>query len=245
MPTRVSVIDAFSFRHRSCFQLLLPAVDAVFFIIPLVDCRWLRLCGRNVFRTQFLRLLTFSIPSALLSQFSLFFFLAPGVQLSAGFLVLWYVRYLIHFTLHRLILPRRDTTGCQHEVRELGRASLSRWLQGAHPGVQDAVLRDEGSRFARCFDHVEQKSNNRIPESPYLHTPSLLNPSAYYPGQSTVPQLPVLTTFIPSLPHNTPFRVSVHSWEKPRPSRMMESLMQPDDSVLYEVRIFIDGLCVS
>lgn len=25
----------------------------------------------------------------------------------------------------------------------------------------------------------------------------------------------------------------------------MEALMQPDDSVLYGVRIFIDGLCVS
>ncbi|EAW10895.1 uncharacterized protein ACLA_065290 [Aspergillus clavatus NRRL 1] len=58
-------------------------------------------------------------------------------------------------------------------------------------------------------------------------------------------QLPILATFIPSLPPNTPFRVSVHSWEKPRPSLLTESLMQPDDALLFEVRIFIDGLCVS
>ncbi|OJJ48089.1 hypothetical protein ASPZODRAFT_14243 [Penicilliopsis zonata CBS 506.65] len=85
----------------------------------------------------------------------------------------------------------------------------------------------------------------REKESPYLHNPSIINPASYWLQHSNLGQLPVLTTFIPSLPHNTPFRVSIHSWEKPRPSRVMESLMQPDDSVFYETRVFIDGLCVA
>ncbi|KAI5285940.1 hypothetical protein KEM54_000183, partial [Ascosphaera aggregata] len=41
------------------------------------------------------------------------------------------------------------------------------------------------------------------------------------------------------------FRCSVHNWTKPKPSRMMEGLMRPEDTVLFEVRVFIDGVCVS
>ncbi|KAE8133961.1 hypothetical protein BDV38DRAFT_273918 [Aspergillus pseudotamarii] len=81
--------------------------------------------------------------------------------------------------------------------------------------------------------------------SPYLHSPALVNPAPYCLPQGNMGLLPVLTTFIPSVSPNTPFRVSVHSWERPRPSRLMESLLQPDDALLFEVRIFIDGLFVS
>ncbi|KAE8377437.1 hypothetical protein BDV26DRAFT_304935 [Aspergillus bertholletiae] len=81
--------------------------------------------------------------------------------------------------------------------------------------------------------------------SPYLHNPALVNPTSYCLPQGNMGLLPVLTTFIPSVSPNTPFRVSVHSWERPRPSRLMESLLQPDDVLLFEVRIFIDGLFVS
>ncbi|KAF7622552.1 hypothetical protein F9C07_2246934 [Aspergillus flavus] len=81
--------------------------------------------------------------------------------------------------------------------------------------------------------------------SPYLHSPALVNPTSYCLPQGNMGLLPVLTTFIPSASPNTPFRVSVHSWERPRPSRLMESLLQPDDALLFEVRIFIDGLFVS
>ncbi|RJE19698.1 hypothetical protein PHISCL_07973 [Aspergillus sclerotialis] len=82
-------------------------------------------------------------------------------------------------------------------------------------------------------------------ESPYLHSPSIINPTSYFLPQGNLGHLPVLTTFVPSLPPNTPFRVSIHCWEKPRPSRLMESLMQPDDALLFEIRVFIDGVCVS
>ncbi|PYH42196.1 uncharacterized protein BP01DRAFT_138889 [Aspergillus saccharolyticus JOP 1030-1] len=82
-------------------------------------------------------------------------------------------------------------------------------------------------------------------ESPYLHSPALISPASCSGPQGNLGQLPVLTTFIPSLRHNTPFRVSIHSWERPMPSRFMEGLLQPDDTLLFEVRVFIDGLCVS
>ena len=82
-------------------------------------------------------------------------------------------------------------------------------------------------------------------DSPYLRIPTIINPSPYGLLHGNFGQLPVLTTFVPSLHPNTTFRVSVHSWEKPRPSRTIESLMQPDDTLLYEVRVFIDGLCIS
>jgi hypothetical protein len=82
-------------------------------------------------------------------------------------------------------------------------------------------------------------------ETPYINSAAIVNPGSYFMPRASVVQLPVLTTFIPSLPQNTPFRVSVHSWDKPRPSLLMESLMQPDDALVFEIRIFIDGLCVS
>ncbi|KAL2864896.1 uncharacterized protein BJX67DRAFT_373538 [Aspergillus lucknowensis] len=82
-------------------------------------------------------------------------------------------------------------------------------------------------------------------ESPYLHNPAFAGPAAYYQPHGNFGQVPVLTTFIPSLPPNSPFRVSIHTWDQPHPSRLMESLLQPDDASMFEVRIFVDGLCVA
>ncbi|KAJ5807547.1 hypothetical protein N7447_011003 [Penicillium robsamsonii] len=82
-------------------------------------------------------------------------------------------------------------------------------------------------------------------DSPYLHNAVFLGPHAHLPEQGTFNQLPVLTTFIPSLPRDSPFQVSVHSWEKPRPSIQIESNMEPEDVLLCEVRLFIDGVFVA
>ncbi|KAL4945955.1 hypothetical protein BDV06DRAFT_209105 [Aspergillus oleicola] len=82
-------------------------------------------------------------------------------------------------------------------------------------------------------------------DSPYLHNPAFFGPAAYVQPHGNLGQLPVLTTFIPSLPANSAFRVSIHSWEQPHASRLMESLLQPDDTSMFEVRIFVDGLCVA
>jgi hypothetical protein len=51
----------------------------------------------------------------------------------------------------------------------------------------------------------------------------------------------LLTTFVPSLPRGTPFKVSVHAWDKPGITKITERLMQPDDVPAYEVRVSIDG----
>ncbi|KAE8387204.1 hypothetical protein BDV23DRAFT_186573 [Aspergillus alliaceus] len=108
----------------------------------------------------------------------------------------------------------------------------------------DVLLFPENSKVpiqefkTQCFVIKDRVSH-------YLHTPALINPASYCLPQGNMGLLPVLTTFIPSISSNTPFRVSVHSWERPRPSRFMESLLQPDDALLFEVRVFIDGLFVS
>ncbi|GIJ91621.1 hypothetical protein Asppvi_010593 [Aspergillus pseudoviridinutans] len=109
----------------------------------------------------------------------------------------------------------------------------------------DVLLFPESSKVpiqefrTQCFVTQEEV------ETPYINSAAIVNPGSYFMPRASVVQLPVLTTFIPSLAQNTPFRVSVHSWDKPRPSLLMESLMQPDDALLFEIRIFIDGLCVS
>ncbi|CAI7634943.1 unnamed protein product [Penicillium pancosmium] len=83
-------------------------------------------------------------------------------------------------------------------------------------------------------------------ESPYLKYHSTFGAANtyFYPHHGNVGQLPILTTFIPSVPKDTGFRVSIHNWEKPRPSRLIESVMQPDDMLLYEARVYVDGDCV-
>ncbi|KAK2801816.1 hypothetical protein FQN50_007561 [Emmonsiellopsis sp. PD_5] len=91
----------------------------------------------------------------------------------------------------------------------------------------------------------------RDTDCPYLHNNVLLNPTAPHLSSSAdyghggPGQTPILTAFIPSLARNDRFRVSVHNWEKPVPTRVMESLMGPGDTVLNEIRVFIDGVCVS
>ncbi|KAL4897428.1 hypothetical protein BDV59DRAFT_197721 [Aspergillus ambiguus] len=82
-------------------------------------------------------------------------------------------------------------------------------------------------------------------ESPYLYSPAFTATLSYYPPQGNVGRLPILTTFIPSIPLHSPFRVSVHTWEKPGPSRLMQNLLQPEDALLFEVRVLIDGECVA
>ncbi|KAJ5893023.1 hypothetical protein N7504_009714 [Penicillium tannophilum] len=82
-------------------------------------------------------------------------------------------------------------------------------------------------------------------ESPYLQISATMSPPSYYPAQGNVGQVPVLTTFIPSMPKDSCFRVSIHSWDKPRPSRFMEKLMEPEDVLMFEGRVFIDGQLVA
>ncbi|KAL4743054.1 hypothetical protein BDV11DRAFT_216221 [Aspergillus similis] len=75
----------------------------------------------------------------------------------------------------------------------------------------DPGPRDVPSLPSDCI-HTDIPS---ISESPYLHNPAFFGSAAYYQPQGNLGYLPVLTTFIPSLPADSPFRVSIHSWEPP------------------------------
>ena len=70
-----------------------------------------------------------------------------------------------------------------------------------------------------------------------------------YPIDHAIPiQLPTVASFIPNLPSGFPFRISIHSWENPLPSRSMSALMQVHnntETVMFEARAFIDGQCVA
>lgn len=80
-------------------------------------------------------------------------------------------------------------------------------------------------------------------DAPFLHTAHL--GSHAYQKPLMFNQLPVLSTFIPRLPHDSPFQISVLSWETPRPSIQFETNMGPEDAVIFEARVYIDGAFAS
>ncbi|KAL9116034.1 MAG: hypothetical protein Q9227_000402 [Pyrenula ochraceoflavens] len=76
--------------------------------------------------------------------------------------------------------------------------------------------------------------------------PSFLANPAFYGNGIDNSHIPVLTTFVPSLTEGSPFRISIHSWDgAPKASRALECLMQVEDSIAFEARIYVDGLFVS
>jgi hypothetical protein len=57
--------------------------------------------------------------------------------------------------------------------------------------------------------------------------------------------LPTMTCFVPSLPHGTPFHISVHSWRKPEVSAYTRSYSKHLELVKLEARVFVDGRLVA
>ncbi|KAG6004399.1 hypothetical protein E4U21_001119 [Claviceps maximensis] len=57
--------------------------------------------------------------------------------------------------------------------------------------------------------------------------------------------LPTLCCFVPSLPHGSPFQVSIHSWTAPIVSQFAQSFSQYPENVKFEARLFIDGRLVA
>ncbi|KAJ6015793.1 hypothetical protein N7540_010384 [Penicillium herquei] len=104
----------------------------------------------------------------------------------------------------------------------------------------DILLFPEGSKVP-IQEFKTQCYVTKDTESPYLQVPDILSPQQYFRIQGNVGQVPVLTSFVPSMPKDNPFRVSIHSWEKPHPSRFIEKIMQPDDVLVFEARVLIDG----
>ncbi|OCT44102.1 hypothetical protein CLCR_00592 [Cladophialophora carrionii] len=57
--------------------------------------------------------------------------------------------------------------------------------------------------------------------------------------------VPILTSFVASLERGASFRISIHSWEKPKPSQLLLSYKAPDESALFESRVYLDGVLVA
>lgn len=56
--------------------------------------------------------------------------------------------------------------------------------------------------------------------------------------------LPTVTSFIQALPAGEPFRISVHSWENPEPSRYAHNVTKQPDLIMFEARVLVDGRLV-
>ena len=84
----------------------------------------------------------------------------------------------------------------------------------------------------------------RDTDVPFIHDPAFSGVRYISEGRPLT-QLPVLTTFVGSLVQNTSFRVSIHSWEQPKPSKMLDSLARLGDSVTFEARVYVDGVLVA
>lgn len=81
-------------------------------------------------------------------------------------------------------------------------------------------------------------------DAPPTHDHSSTN-ARFASNSDPASQLPVLTTFVGSLVQNAPFRVSIHNWDRPRASRMLEDMAKPGDSITFEARVYIDGVSVA
>lgn len=57
--------------------------------------------------------------------------------------------------------------------------------------------------------------------------------------------IPILTSFVASLERGAPFRISIHSWNKPKPSQLLLSYKTPRESTIFEARVYIDGVLVA
>lgn len=57
--------------------------------------------------------------------------------------------------------------------------------------------------------------------------------------------VPILTSFVASLERSAPFRISIHSWERPKPSQLLLSYKTPAEATLFEARVYIDGILVA
>lgn len=65
--------------------------------------------------------------------------------------------------------------------------------------------------------------------------------SEYLPTQGTLPLLPTVTSFVPALDQGQNFRLSIHSWEAPEPSRFALNFTKDPSLIMFEARVFIDG----
>lgn len=103
--------------------------------------------------------------------------------------------------------------------------------------------------FTTCT--VTQDPGKHLQSTLYFTNTSTLDvpavPSTAHPAYlATVTRpLPTVSCYIPSLPHGTPFRVSLHSWSMPIATRATASMVSPESSVWFEARVLLDGICTA
>ena len=125
----------------------------------------------------------------------------------------------------------------------------------------DVLLFPEGSKIplqeykTGCF--VTQDLGKFLPHPTFFATidlraidqgqlPNPIAPSsAYTIDHAAIRQLPVVACFVPNLPHECPFRVSLHSWTPPFANRNTYDVAPHNDSVYFEARVLLDGVCVA
>ena len=73
----------------------------------------------------------------------------------------------------------------------------------------------------------------------------MLRADANTPYERSLPQqLPTVAAFVPSLAHDEPFRISIHSWEPLVPISKAARAVSTSNR-FYEARVMIDGIRVA
>lgn len=73
---------------------------------------------------------------------------------------------------------------------------------------------------------------------------AVLGPSRVFERVSNA-QVPIVACFLADQADGSPFRVSVHSWERPSPSPALQIVTQHGKTICFEARVFVDGLCIA
>ncbi|KFY18782.1 hypothetical protein V493_08354 [Pseudogymnoascus sp. VKM F-4281 (FW-2241)] len=91
------------------------------------------------------------------------------------------------------------------------------------------------------WDVLLFSDKSKVPIQEFKTTCHVIQDSEYLPTQGTLPLLPTVTSFVPALGQGQNFRLSIHSWETPEPSRFTLNFTKEPGLIMFEARVFIDG----
>ena len=114
-----------------------------------------------------------------------------------------------------------------------------------------SIVPDPGT-YALLFCRFSRQSDNRDGRPtghPVLTIDALLDSTAHHGSgevDNVTPALmPLMTTFIPSQPAGTPFRLSLHSWDPPPSAAQGQSFSTAPEIPKFEVLLRVDGKFVT
>lgn len=94
--------------------------------------------------------------------------------------------------------------------------------------------------FYRLVSQLTCESNRLTYQAEQEPNQKLIN-AAGNDYLSSVLLVPTLTCFIPSMDSGHPFRISIHSWDAPKMSQLMDTFKPSPDRVAFELRLIVDG----